>query len=73
MVLAVGQILTQWSEARHLRPGAHQSYGTVEVGYQRIPGIQLLGEYDPHVLATESMADFVALVLVVISARFAKP
>ena len=73
MGLAVERILTQWSKARHLRPGAHPSDGTMGVGYQRIPGIQLLGEYDLHVLVAESMADFVALVLVVLSVRFAKP
>ena len=42
-------------------------------GYQRIPGIQLLGEYNPHVLAAESMADFVALVLIVVSAQSTGP
>ena len=60
MELAVKKILTQWSEAKHLRPGAHPSGGTVGAEYQRIPGIQLLGEYDPHVLAAENVADFVA-------------
>ena len=57
----------------HLRPGARQSRGTVGDEYQRIPGIQLFGEYNPHVLAADSVADFVAPVLVVVSARFAKP
>ena len=57
----------------HLRPGAHPSDGTMGVGYQRIPGIQLLGEYDPHVLAAESVADFVAPILIVVSAPFAGP
>ena len=60
MELAVEQISTQWSVARHLRLGAHPSCGTVGAEYQRIPGIQLLGEYDPHVLAAENVADFVA-------------
>ena len=57
----------------HLRPGARQFDGTAGDGYQRILGIQLLGEYNPHILAAESVADFVALVLIVISARSAGP
>ena len=73
MELAVEQISTQWSEAKHLRAEVHPSDGTVGDGYQRIPGIQLLGEYNPHVLAAESVADFVALVLIVISARSVGP
>ena len=73
MELAVQQISTQWSKAKHLRPEVHPSDGTVEVGYQRIPGIQLLGEYDLHVLVAESVADFVAPILVVVSTQFAKP
>ena len=56
-----------------LRPGVHQFDGTAGDGYQRIPSIQLLGEYNPHVLAAESMADFVALVLIVVSARSTGP
>ena len=60
MELAVEQISTQWSEAMRLRTGAHPSCGIVGDVYQRIPGIQLLGEYDPHVLAAENVADFVA-------------
>ena len=60
MELAIEQISTQWSEAKHLRPGVPPSDGTMGAGYQRIPGIQLLGEYDPHVLAAENVADFVA-------------
>ena len=48
MVLAIRRTLTQWSEAMHLRPGVRQFDGTVGDGYQRIPGIQLLGEYDLH-------------------------
>ena len=59
MELVVKQILTQWSEAKHLRPGAHPFGGIVGAEYQRIPSIQLLGEYDLHGLATESVADFV--------------
>ena len=61
MVLAVRQILTQWSEAKHLCPGAHPFGGTVGAEYQRIPSIQLLGEYDLHVLAAESVADLLPL------------
>ena len=73
MVLAVRRTLIQWFEAMHLHPGVHSSNGTMGAGYQRIPGIQLLGEYDLHVLAAESVADFVAPVLVVILAQFAGP
>ena len=73
MVLAVKKILTQWSEAKHLRPGAHPSGGTVGAEYQRIPGIQLLGEYDLHILAAESVADFIAPTLVGVSALFVGP
>ena len=73
MVLVIRPTLIQWSEAMHLRPGAHLSCETMGAGYQRIHGIQLLGEYDLHVLAAESVADFVAPVLVVVSAQFAKP
>ena len=73
MELAIEQILTQWSEARHLCLGAHPSCGTVGAEYQRIPGIQLLGEYDPHVLTVESVAGFVAPVLVVVAAQFVGP
>jgi hypothetical protein len=43
MELAVEQISTQWSEAKHLHPEVHLSDGTVGAEYQRIPGIQLLG------------------------------
>jgi hypothetical protein len=43
------------------------------VEYQRIPGIQQPGDYNRHVLVVESVAGFVAPVLVVISARFVKP
>ena len=57
----------------HLRPRAHPSDGTMGAGYQRILGIQLLGEYDPHVLTAESVTDFVAPVLIVVSAPFAGP
>ena len=73
MELAVEQISTQWSVARHLRLGAHPSCGTVGAEYQRIPGIQLLGEHDLHVLATESVTDSAALALVVVSAQFVGP
>ena len=41
--------------------------------YQRNPDIQMLGEYDHHVLVAESVAGFVAPALVDIAARFAKP
>ena len=57
----------------HLRPGAHPSDGTMGAGYQRIPGIQLLGEYDLHGLATESVADFAAHAQVGVSAQFVGP
>ena len=73
MVLVIRPTLIKWSEAMHLRPGAHLSYETMGAGYQRIPGIQLLGEYDLHVLVAESVAGFVAPVLVVVSARSIKP
>ena len=73
MELAVAQISIQWSEAKHLRLGAHPSCGTVWAEYQRIPGIQLLGEHDLHVLAAESVADSAALALVGVSAKFAGP
>jgi hypothetical protein len=73
MVLAVEQILTLKSEAMHLRPGAHPSDGTMGAGYQRIPGIQLLGEYNHHVLVVESVAGFVAPALVDISTQFIGP
>ena len=70
---AVEQISTQWSEAKHLRPGVPQFDGTAGDGYQRSLDIPVPREYVHHVLATESMADFVAPVLVVVSARFAGP
>ena len=73
MELAVDQILTQWSEAKHLRLGAHPSCGTMGAEYQRIPGIQLLREHDLHVLAAKSVADSAALALVGVSAQFAGP
>ena len=73
MELTVEKILTQWSEARHLRLGAHPSCGTVGAEYQRIPGIQLLVGYDLHGLAVESVADFAALAQVGVSAQFAGP
>ena len=73
MELAVEQISTQWSEARHLRLVAHPSCGTMGAEYQRIPGIQLLGEHDLHVLAAKRVADSAALALVGVSAQFAGP
>ena len=73
MELAVEQILTQWSEAKHLHLGAYPSCGTVGAEYQRIPSIQLLREHDLHVLAAESVANFVAPVLVVVLGQFAGP
>jgi len=73
MELAVEQILTQWSEARHLRPGAHPSCGTVGAGYQRNPDIQMPREYDHHILVAESVAGLVVPALVDVAARFARP
>ena len=73
MELAAERISTQWSEAMRLRPGAHPSCGIVGAGYQRSPGIQLLGESDPHVLAVESVVDSAALALIGVSAQFAGP
>ena len=73
MELAVEQISTQWSEAKHLRLGAHPSCGTVGAEYQRIPGIQLLEENDLHGLAAESVANFAALAQVGVSTQFAGP
>ena len=57
----------------HLRLGAHLSDGTVGAGYQRIPGIQLLGEHDLHVLAAKRVADSAALALIGVSAQFVGP
>ena len=54
----------------HLRPGARPSCGTVGAGYQRTPGIQLPVGHDLHVLAAESVADFVAPALVDVLAPF---
>ena len=73
MELAAERISTQWSEAMRLRPGAHPSCGIVGAGYQRSPGIQLLGESDPHVLAVESVVGFASPALVGVLARFARP
>ena len=73
MVLAVRQTLIQWSEAMHLRLGAHPSCGTVGAGYQRTPGIQLPVEHDLHVLVAESVADSTIPALVGVSAQFAGP
>ena len=64
MELAAKQILTQWSEARHLRPEDHPSDGTVGAGYQRIPGNQLPVEHDLHVLIAEGVANSAVLALV---------
>ena len=71
MVLVIRPTLIQWSEAKHLRPGVHPSDETVEAGYQRIPGIQLPGEYNHHILVVESVAGFVIPALVDVAARFA--
>ena len=57
----------------HLYLGARPSGGTVGAGYQRTPGIQLPVEHNLHVLAVESVADFVAPALVDVSAPFAGP
>jgi len=45
----------------HLRPGVRRSGGTVGDGFQRNLDIPVPGECDHHVLATESVAGFVAL------------
>ena len=42
-------------------------------GYQRNPDIQMLGEYDHHVLVAESVASFAAHALVDVAAQFARP
>ena len=57
----------------HLHLGAHRSCETAGAGYQRSLDIQVPGEYDHHVLAAESVADFAAPTLVGITARFARP
>ena len=57
----------------HLHLGARQSCETAGAGYQRSLDIQVPGEYDHHVLAAESLADFAAPTLVGITARFARP
>ena len=57
----------------HLHTGVHRSYGTAGAGYQRIPGIQLPGEYNLHVLAVESVVGFAAPALVGVSAPFTGP
>jgi len=41
--------------------------------YQRNPDIQMLGEYDHHVLVAESVASFAAHALVDVAAQFARP
>ena len=68
MVLLIKRTLTLWSEAMHLRPKVHRSGETTGDGYQRIPGIQVLGEYDLHV----HVADSIVLALVVVEAQFAR-
>ena len=73
MVLAIRQTSTLWSEAMHLRPGVRRSCGIAEAWYQRNLDIQVLGEYDHHVLAAKSMAGFAAPALVDVAAQFAKP
>ena len=73
MVLLIKRTLTLWSEAMHLRPKVHRSGETTGDGYQRIPGIQLPGEYNHHVLVDESVAGFVAPALVDVSAQFVGP
>ena len=73
MVPVIKRTSTQWSEAMPLRPGIRRSDGTTGARYQRNPDIQMLGEYDHHVLVAESVAGFVAPALVDIAARFAKP
>ena len=57
----------------HLHLGARRSYETAGAGYQRTPSIQLPVEHDLHVLAAESVADFVAPALVDVSAPFVGP
>ena len=57
----------------HLHPGARRSCETAGAGYQRNLDIQVLGEYDHHVLAAKSMAGFAAPALVDVAARFARP
>ena len=73
MVLVIRRTSILWSEAMHLHPEVHPSDGTVGVGYQRIPGIQLPGEHDLHVLAVESVVGFAASALVGVSAPFTRP
>ena len=57
----------------HQYPGARRPYETAGAEYQRNLDIQVQGEYDHHVLATESVAGFVAPTLVDVAARFARP
>ena len=73
MVPATRQTLTLWSEAMHLRPRVRRSCETTGVGYQRSLDIPVPGEYVHHVLATESMAGFVAPALVDVAIRSARP
>ena len=46
---------------------------TAGTGYQRSLDIQMLGECDHHVLATESVIGFAAPALVDIGAQFVRP
>ena len=73
MVLAIRRTLILWSKAMHLHPGARRSCGTAGDGYQRSLDIPVPGEYVHHVLATESMAGFVAPALVDVAIRSARP
>ena len=73
MVPVIKQTSTRWSEAMHLRPGVPRSSGTTGAGYQRSPDIQMPGECNHHILAAESVVDFVVPALVDTGARFARP
>jgi len=73
MVLVIRRTSILWSEAMHPRPGVHRSCGIAGAEYQRIPGIQLLGEHDLHILVAESVADSTIPALVGVSAQFAGP
>ena len=57
----------------HLHPGVHRSCETAGARYQRNLDIQVQGEYDHHILATESVAGFAAPALVDVAAQFAGP
>ena len=73
MVLAIKLTSTLWSEAMHLHPGARQFGETAEDGYQRSLDIPVPGEYNLHILATESGVGFAAPVLVGVSAQLVEP